>query len=200
MTKVDNPTINFTEEDAQWLHHPYDDALVINLSIADFNTRCVLVDNRSSVNILYYLAFQQMRIDKERFLPSDTSLVGLGGTKVFLVGTITLPVTIGTYPQQLTKEISFLVANCFSTYKTIIGRPTLNAWRVTKSIYHLLMKLSTEYEIGDARGDQMAARGCFIPMLEIDDHLQLLNIEEQRVMVEPTKDLEEISLDDNCLG
>ena len=141
-----------------------------------------------------------MRINKERFLPSDTSLVGLGGTKVFLVGTITLPVTIGTYPQQLTKEISFLVANCFSTYNTIIGRPTLNAWKVTKSIYHLLVKLSTEYEIGDARGDQMAARECFIPMLEIDDHLQLLNIEEQRVMVEPTKDLEEISLDYNCLG
>ena len=57
MTKVDNPTINFTEEDAQWLHHPYDDALVINLSIADFNTRCVLVENGSSVDILYYLAF-----------------------------------------------------------------------------------------------------------------------------------------------
>ena len=46
----------------------------------------------------------------------------------------------------------------------------------------------------------MHAHECFIPMLEIDDHLQLLNIEQQRVMVEPTKDLEEISLDDNCLG
>ena len=52
-TKVDNPTIRFTEEDARRLHHPYDNALVISLSIADFNTRQVLVDNESSENILY---------------------------------------------------------------------------------------------------------------------------------------------------
>ena len=122
MTKVDNLTINFIEDDTQQLHNPYDDALVINLSIVDFNTQQELVDNRSSADILYYLAFQQMRIDKERLLPKDTPLVGFfGGTKVFPVGTITLLVTIGIYPQQLTKEISFLVVNCSFAYNTIIG-------------------------------------------------------------------------------
>ena len=56
-TRVDNPAISFIEEDARRLHHPYDDALVISLSIADFNTRRVLVDNGSSADILYYPAF-----------------------------------------------------------------------------------------------------------------------------------------------
>ena len=51
-TKVNNPAINFTEEDARRLHHPHDDALVISLSIANFNIRRVLVDNGSSANIL----------------------------------------------------------------------------------------------------------------------------------------------------
>lgn len=37
-------------------------------------------------------------------------------------------------------------------------------------------------------------------MLEMDDHLQGLNIEEMRVAVEPMEDLEEISLDDNIPG
>lgn len=37
-TMVSDPPISFTKEDAQQLHHPYDNALVINLSIADFNT------------------------------------------------------------------------------------------------------------------------------------------------------------------
>ena len=37
--RVDNPVISFTENDARRLHHPHDDTLVINLSIADFNTR-----------------------------------------------------------------------------------------------------------------------------------------------------------------
>ena len=97
-TRVDDPAINFTEEDARRLHHPYDDALVITLSIADFNTRRVLVDNESSADILYYPAFQHMRIDKERLLPTDTPLVGFGGTKVFPMGAITLLVIIRVYP------------------------------------------------------------------------------------------------------
>ena len=58
LTKVDNPTINFSDEDARWLHHHHDDALVINLSIADFNTQRVPVENGISDGILYYLTFQ----------------------------------------------------------------------------------------------------------------------------------------------
>ena len=97
-TRVDSPAISFTEKDARQLHHPHDNALVVSLSIAGSNTQQVLVDNESSANILYYLAFQQMRVDKEHLMLSDTPLVGFSGTKVFPVGTITLLVTIGTYP------------------------------------------------------------------------------------------------------
>ena len=88
LTRVENPTINFTKEDAWRLHHPYDNALVINLSIVDFNTWRVLVNNGSSANILYFPTFQQMRIDKEWLVPLDTPLVGFGGTKVFPVKSI----------------------------------------------------------------------------------------------------------------
>ena len=94
-----------------------------------------------------------MRINKERPLPFDAPLVGFDGTKVFPMGTITLSVTIGMYPQQLTKEVNFLVINCSSAYKAIISRPMLNAWRKATSIYHLLVKFPTEYEIAEARGD-----------------------------------------------
>ena len=46
----------------------------------------------------------------------------------------------------------------------------------------------------------MAAYKCYIVMLEMNDHLQALNIEEKKVTVEPTEDLEEISLDDDTPG
>ena len=62
------------------------------------------------------------------------------------------------------------------------------------------MKFLTEYGIGKAHGDQMVTYECYIVMLEMDDHLQALSIDEQRVVVEPTENLEEISLDDNILG
>ena len=158
MTRVNNPAISFTEEDARWLHHLYDDGLVINLSIVDFNTRRVLVDNGNLAYIFYYPTFQQMRIDKEHLLPSDTPLVKFGSTKVFPIETITLPVSIGTYPQQLTKEVSFLVVDYSSAYNAIIEQPMLNAWRAATSIYHLLVKFPMEYRIEKAHENQIAAR------------------------------------------
>ena len=58
MVQVNNPIIGFTKEDAQWLHHPHDDALVVSIRVGDYNTYRVLVDNGSSTDILYYPAFQ----------------------------------------------------------------------------------------------------------------------------------------------
>ena len=45
----------------------------------------------------------------------------------------------------------------------------------------------------------MATCKCYIAMLEINDHLQALNIEEQGMTVESTKALEDISLNNNHL-
>ena len=81
---VDNLIIGFTEEDARRLHHPHDDALVVSILVGDYNTQRVLVDNGSFVDILYYPAFQQMRINRERLVPTNAPLVGFGGTKVHL--------------------------------------------------------------------------------------------------------------------
>ena len=57
MTRIDNPVIGFSEEDARRLHHPHDDALVVSIWIRDYNMYWILVDNESSPEILYYPAF-----------------------------------------------------------------------------------------------------------------------------------------------
>ncbi|XP_050255105.1 uncharacterized protein LOC126700998 [Quercus robur] len=98
MPRIDNPVIKFSKDDAWRLHHPHDDALMVSLQIGDYNMHQVLVDNGSSVNILYYPAFQQMRIDRERLSLTNAPLVGFEGTKVFPLGAITLAVTAGDYP------------------------------------------------------------------------------------------------------
>ena len=59
----------------------------------------VLVDNSSSAEILYYPAFQQIRIDREKLVPINAPLVGFGGTRVFPIGAITFLVTVADYPQ-----------------------------------------------------------------------------------------------------
>ena len=50
----------------------------------------VLVDNGSLADILYYPAFQQMGIGRERLIPTNALLVGFGGTKELPLDAITL--------------------------------------------------------------------------------------------------------------
>ena len=75
MAQVDNPIIGFSEEDARHLHHPHDNALVASIRVGDYNTHQVLVDSGSSADILYYPAFQQMRIKKERLVLANAPLI-----------------------------------------------------------------------------------------------------------------------------
>ena len=76
MARIDNPIIEFMKDDAQRLHHTHDNALVVSIRVKDYNTHHVLVENGSSADILYYSAFQQMRIEKERLVSTNFSLVG----------------------------------------------------------------------------------------------------------------------------
>ena len=111
MIRKDEPDIVFTDVDAKQLHYPHDDAIVITLTIVNYTTRRVPMDSGSLVNILYYLAFQQIRIDRKLLHPSNIPLIGFGGTKVLPIGTISLPVMVGSYPQHITKEVNFLVVD-----------------------------------------------------------------------------------------
>ena len=87
------------------------------------------------------------------------------------LGAITLPITVGDYLQQITKNVTFLVVDCSSAYNGILSRPTLNSWKAITSTYHLMIKFPTEYRVGEVREDQVAARECYIAILEMDDHL-----------------------------
>ena len=100
---------------------------MVSLQIGDYNMHQVLVDNSSSADILYYPAFQQMRIDRERLTSTNALIIGFGGTKVFPLGAITISVTTGDYPQQITREVTFLVVDCSSAYNAILRRHTLNS-------------------------------------------------------------------------
>ena len=57
----------------------------------------------------------------------------------------------------------------------------------------------TEYGVGEVQGDQLAARECYLAMLPMDEQAQTMNIEERRVVAEPTEALEDISLDEDDL-
>ena len=138
-----------------------------------------------------------MGISRERLIPTNAPLVSFGGTRVLPLGAITLSVVVGNYPQQIAKDVTFLVVDCSSVYNAILGRPTLNSWKVVTTTYHLMIKFPTDYSVGELRGNQVAARECYVAMMDMDDHLQAMNIEEHRTVTEPVEKLEEVFLDDS---
>ena len=100
---------------------------------------------------------------------------------MFPLDTVTLSVIIGNYPQQITKDVKFLVVDCSSTYNAILERPTLNPWNAVTSTYHLMIKFHTDYGVGELRRNQVSAHECYVAMMEMDDHLQAMSIEEHRM-------------------
>ena len=62
-----------------------------------------------------------MRIKKEQLMPANALLVGFEGTRVYPLDAVTLSVTVGDYPQQITKDVTFLVVNFSSAYNAILG-------------------------------------------------------------------------------
>ena len=97
-----------------------------------------------------------MRRGKEQLIITNTPLVGFGGIRVHPLGVVTLPVTVRDYPQQITKDVTFLVVDCSSAYNAILGCPTLNSWKAVTSTYHLMIKFPTKYGV-EVKRDQVAA-------------------------------------------
>jgi hypothetical protein len=94
--KMNDQIITFSEDDARGIHQPHDDALVVTMTIAGFITRRVLINNKSSADIIYLPTYQKMKIDKERLRPIDILLVGFTGDKVKPSGVVSLIIEAGT--------------------------------------------------------------------------------------------------------
>jgi len=139
-----NQDMYFLEEDDRGVKQPHDDPLVIMVMIEGFNTRRVLVDNGSLADIIYISAFQQLKLEPKRFRPFESPLLSFSGDKVYPMGIVTLTVTIGSYPLQVTNKHNFLVVDSPSSYNVIIGRPTLNRWKAATSTYCLKVKFPIE--------------------------------------------------------
>ena len=75
MPKPEN--IVFTETDASWVHHPYEDALVSATKIANSLTHQVLVDSGSATNVLYWNAYQKIGLKWTDLRPTTSPLTGL---------------------------------------------------------------------------------------------------------------------------
>ena len=164
------------------MKQPHNDPLVIMLNIEGFNTKRILVDNGSFVDIIYLPTFQQLKLDPKRLRPFESPFVNFSGDKVYPRGIVTLTVTVGTQPRQLTRQLDFLVVDCPLSYNVIIGRPTLNRWKAATSINCLKVKFPIDNRVGEVRGDQILAKECYQAVLTTrENHTWTIGEEESKV-------------------
>ena len=59
-------TITFSDSNMEGCQHPHDDPLVIRAIVANKTVHQVLIDNESSTDIIFALAFDKMGIGREK--------------------------------------------------------------------------------------------------------------------------------------
>ena len=184
--------MTFSEADARGVRQPHNDPLVIMLNIEGFNTKRILVDNGSLADIIYFPVFQQLKLDEKRLRSFGSPLVSFSGDRVYPKGIITLNVSVGTHPRQLTRQLDFLLVDFPSSYNVIIGRPTLNRWKAATSTYCLKVKFPIDSGVGEVKGDQVLARECYQAVLTAkENHAWVIEEKEANEM----EALETVTLD-----
>ena len=187
-------SITFSDSDLEGCQHPHDDPLVVRAVVANKTVHRVLVDNGSSADIIFALAFDKMGIGRERLKPVNTHLRGFSGEKGLPLGSIQLVLTLGDPLCQATTTVRFLIVDAPSAYNMLLGRPSLNAIKAIPSAYHMMIKFPTVSEVRMVRGDQRVARECYSASMKqkaVDMRDEVLT------RPEPSKELEPVSLDDD---
>ncbi|XP_022854654.1 uncharacterized protein LOC111375963 [Olea europaea var. sylvestris] len=154
--------ITFGARDLEGISYPHNDALVVSAVVANFEVRRILVDNGSAANILSQEAFAKMGISPKQLKAVKTPLQGFGGGIIIPERIVELPLTLGAGSTQVTEITPFQVVNTPMAYDIVLGRPLLNKIQAIVSTFHLAMEFPTGHGIGVVRGDQTAARQCYV--------------------------------------
>ncbi|XP_050890966.1 uncharacterized protein LOC127096442 [Lathyrus oleraceus] len=137
--------------------------LLIRAKMAQFDVRRILVDQGSSVDIMYVHLFKTLKLDKTNLAPYvGSDLQGFNGATTRPWGYVELLVTFGEQETAREVKIQFLVVDCPSLYNCIFGRPTLAELTAVPSTVHLKMKYYTKLgRVVTIHGDIEAARRCY---------------------------------------
>jgi len=170
------PPIIFTDDDFHGLDHQQDDPMVITVEIENYAVKKVLVDQGSSVDILYWATYQKLQLLDTPMIPYDEPIYVFFGEQVSTRGYIDLHTVFREGTQTKTIPIRFLIVDAPTSYNILLGRPSLNTLGAVVSTLHLAMKFpSPSGDILTIHYDQRLACKCYMASLRSQLPIQQTN-------------------------
>ena len=111
--------LSFLDEDKRGTIQLYDDALVVNLKIGEYDVKRVIVDQGSGAENMYPDLYRGLNLMLEDLTAYDSPLVSFDGKVVIPKGQIRLSVQAGSKMV----EVDFIMADAYSPYTAIVARP-----------------------------------------------------------------------------
>ena len=108
--------------------------------------------------------------------PSPNPIYSFIGDSLTPIGVVTLLITMGEYPRESCVMVDFLLIDQPSPFNAMLDKPSLKPLKVITNIYHLLMNFPTQNGLGQVRGNQEEARGCYNQIVRSASRSMQMNI------------------------
>jgi len=125
------------------------------------NVHRVLVDQGSSIDVMFWDAFVGMQVLRDQLQPFNGVLVGFSGEQVEVQGYVDLQTTFIDDQAYEMVVIQYIVVNAPSSYNLLLGRPSLNKLGAIVSIAHMKIKFLVKGRVVTKKVDQEVARKCY---------------------------------------
>ncbi|XP_059291122.1 uncharacterized protein LOC132044637 [Lycium ferocissimum] len=128
---VPEGSISFSNEDAEGIIQPHNNALVISILIFKSQVKRILINPGSSANIIRWRVVEQLRL-LDQIVPIARVLSGFNMASETTKGEISLPVNIDGTIQQMV----FYVIEGDMKYNALLGRSWIHSMRAVPSTLH----------------------------------------------------------------
>ncbi|GFS37725.1 hypothetical protein Acr_00g0053660 [Actinidia rufa] len=177
--ETEGDCVTFSRADLERVQHPHSDPLVVQLRIGGYDVKRILVDTGSSVEVMNYNLFKQLKIPQDQLKPARAPLVGFNAQAHWPLGTVSLKTRAGS--QELMTE--FVVVDIPSPYNAIVGRDWLHRMKGVAFTLHQAIKFLTPRGEKAIYGDQVAAKQCYLATVLTKMAMKEVQIIEKNIEV-----------------
>ena len=120
------PILGFSDEDKIGIIQPHDDTLVVTLRIEGYDVKRILVDQGSTVEIMYLDLYKGLNLRSDDLMAYNSPLVSFEGKTVIPKRQIRLPIQIDLE----IVEVDFIVVDSYSPYTAIVAGLGSTPWEL----------------------------------------------------------------------